>query len=89
MTQSFDKLVGLAMLAVASAVFTYYTIWVFVLPFVDDSNILQNFFLSRDYAIKLPFLLLLIAALGIGSFIGNVLIKSAEKEKLKKSKKTQ
>lgn len=77
------------MLAVATAVFTYYTTWVFVLPFVDESNILQSFFLSRDYAIKLPFLLLLIAALGIGSFIGNVLIKNAEKEKLKKSKKTQ
>ncbi|CAH2351690.1 putative dolichol phosphate-mannose biosynthesis regulatory protein [[Candida] railenensis] len=86
---SFDKLIGLSMLAVATAVFTYYTTWVFVLPFVDESNILQSFFLSRDYAIKLPFLLLLIAALGIGSFVGNVLIKNAEKEKLKKSKKTQ
>ncbi|KAK6458333.1 dolichol phosphate-mannose biosynthesis regulatory [Scheffersomyces xylosifermentans] len=83
-----DKLIGLAMLAVASAVFTYYTIWVFVLPFVDESNILNSFFLPRDYAIKLPFLLLLIAGLGVGTFIGNVLIKKAEKEKLKKSKKS-
>ncbi|CAK7894605.1 hypothetical protein CAAN1_10S05204 [[Candida] anglica] len=84
---SFDKLVGLSMLAVATAVFTYYTTWVFVLPFVDESNFLQNFFLSRDYAIKLPFLLLLLAALGVGSFVGNVLIKSAKKEQLKKQAK--
>ena len=54
MQQIFDKLVGLAMLAVATAVFAYYTIWVFVLPFVDESNVLQSFFLPRDFAIKLP-----------------------------------
>ena len=75
------------MLAVATAVFTYYTTWVFVLPFVDETNFLQNFFLPRDYAIKLPFLLLLLAALGVGSFVGNVLIKKAKQDKLKKSKK--
>lgn len=75
------------MLAVACAVFAYYTAWVFVLPFVDDNNVLQSFFLPRDYAIKLPFLLLLLAALGVGSFVGNVLIKKAQKEQLKKSKK--
>lgn len=77
------------MLAVATAVFVYYSAWVFVLPFVDESNILQNFFLPRDYAIKIPVLLLLIAGLGVGSFIGNVLIKKAQKEKLKKSKKSE
>lgn len=77
------------MLLVATAVFTYYTTWVFVLPFVDDSSLLQSFFLPRDYAIKLPFLLLLIAGLGIATFIGKVLIKNAEKEKLKKSRKTE
>lgn len=75
------------MLAIATAVFSYYTIWVFVLPFVEDSNLLQKFFLPRDYAIKLPFLLLLLAGLAVGTFIGNVLIKNAQKEKLKKSKK--
>ncbi|ODV78899.1 dolichol phosphate-mannose biosynthesis regulatory [Suhomyces tanzawaensis NRRL Y-17324] len=84
-----DKLIGLAMLAVATAVFAYYTAWVFVLPFIDESNVLNSFFLPRDYAIKLPILLLLIGGLGVGSFIGNVLIKNAQKEKLKKSKKTQ
>ncbi|KAK6464888.1 dolichol phosphate-mannose biosynthesis regulatory [Scheffersomyces coipomensis] len=76
------------MLGVAIAVFTYYTTWVFVLPFVDESNIINSFFLPRDYAIKLPLLLLLLAGLAVGTFIGNVLIKKAQKEKLKKSKKS-
>lgn len=74
------------MLGVAIAVFTYYTAWVFVLPFLDESNFLNSLFLPRDYAIKLPLLLLLVAGLGVGTFIGRTLIKKAEKEKAKKSK---
>lgn len=76
------------MLAVATGVFSYYTAWVFLLPFLDEDNILQSFFLPRDYAIKLPLLLLVLAILAVGTFVGNVLIKNAEKEKLKKSKKS-
>lgn len=77
------------MLGVATAVFSYYTAWVFLVPFLNEDSILQSFFLPREYAIKLPILLLLLAALGVGSFVGNVMIKNAEKEKLKKSKKTE
>lgn len=76
------------MLAVATGVFSYYTAWVFLLPFLDDDNLLQSFFLPRDYAIKLPILLLALAVLGVGTFVGNVLLKNAQKEKLKKSKKS-
>ncbi|EDK46460.1 predicted protein [Lodderomyces elongisporus NRRL YB-4239] len=72
------------MLAVAAFVFSYYTTWVFVLPFVDDASPINKFFLPRDYAIKLPFLLLLIAGLGVGTFIGKVLIKNLQKQKSKK-----
>lgn len=77
------------MLAVATGVFVYYSAWVFLLPFLDESNTLQSFFLPREYAIRLPILLLLIAVLGVGSFVGNVMVKNAEKEKLKKSKKSE
>lgn len=71
------------MLAVATGVFVYYTAWVFLLPFVDDSSVVQNFFLPREYAITLPLLLLLLAFVAVGAFIGNVLVKNAKKEKLK------
>lgn len=73
----------------ATAVFSYYTAWVFLLPFLDDDNVLQGFFLPREYAIKLPLLLLSIGFLAVGSFIGKVLVNNSQKEKLKKSKKTE
>lgn len=79
-----DKLIGFGMLGVAAFVFTYYTAWVFVLPFIIEDNILNQFFLPRDYAIKLPILLLFIAALGVGTFVGKVLIKNQQKQKSKK-----
>lgn len=85
MQQIFDKLVGLVMLAVATAVFVYYTAWVFVLPFVDESNQLQSFFLPRDYAIKLPIVLLVLAGTAVGTFIGSVLVKKSKKAKSKKT----
>lgn len=72
------------MLGVAAFVFTYYTTWVFVLPFINEDNILNQFFLPRDYAIKLPILLLFVAALGVGTFVGKVLIKNQQKQKSKK-----
>lgn len=77
------------MLFVATAVFVYYSAWVFVLPFVDNSSILHSFFLPRDYAIKLPLFLLLISGLGVSVFIGSVLINNSEKEKAKKAKKSE
>ena len=73
------------MLGVAAFVFTYYTAWVFVLPFINEDNILNQFFLPRDYAIKLPILLLFIAALGVGTFVGKVLIKINRNRKVRKS----
>ncbi|RLV89405.1 hypothetical protein JA1_005186 [Spathaspora sp. JA1] len=79
-----DKLIGLGMLAVAAFVFTYYTIWVFVLPFVVEDSVLSYLFLPREYAIKLPLLLLVVAGLGIGTFVGKVLIKNQQKKSKKK-----
>lgn len=73
------------MLGVASAVFIYYSTWIWVLPFVDTSSILQKLFLPRDYAIKIPILLLLIGGVGVGAFIGSVLLKEANKKKAKKT----
>ncbi|VVT56442.1 uncharacterized protein SAPINGB_P005060 [Magnusiomyces paraingens] len=82
---SFDKLIGAAMIFVATAVFIYYTIWTFVLPFVDESSPIQSLFLPREWAIRIPVVLLLTAVAGVGTFIGKVLIKNAEKEKRKQA----
>lgn len=72
------------MLLVATSIFIYYTIWTFITPFLDDSNIINYFFLPRKFAIIIPVLLLIIGVLIIGTFIGSVLIKSSKKEKNKK-----
>lgn len=77
------------MLAVATGVFVYYSAWVFVLPFVDEDNFIQSFFLPREYAATIPLMLLLVAGLFLASFIGMVLLKQSEKEKLKQAKKKE
>lgn len=77
------------MLAVATGVFIYYSAWVFVLPFVDEDNFIQSFFLPREYAATIPLMLLLVAGLFLASFIGMVLLKKSEKEKLKQTKKKE
>ncbi|ESW95806.1 putative membrane protein [Ogataea parapolymorpha DL-1] len=78
---SFDKPVGLSMLLAATLIFVYYTVWTFVLPFLEPDNFLQNLFLPREYAIKIPVLLLCIGVTFVGAFIGSVLIRSSKKGK--------
>ncbi len=76
----FDQIVGLLMLLVATAIFGYYTVWTFVLPFLSEDNIIQDFFLPRDYAIKIPAFLLIVGVTLVGAFVSSVLIKSTQKK---------
>jgi len=78
-----DRLVGLAMLAVASTVFLYYTIWTLLLPFVDDSHPVQALFPPRVWAIRIPVILLLLGGAVVGSFLSIVMIRSNRKKALK------
>ncbi|KAK4545419.1 hypothetical protein LTR36_002769 [Oleoguttula mirabilis] len=82
-----DRLVGLAMLALASAVFLYYTIWTLLLPFVDDSHPLQSAFPPRVWAIRIPVILLLLGGAVVGSFLSVVMIRSNRKKALKARQK--
>lgn len=63
---------------------TFYTNC-FLQPFVDESSFLQYLFLPREWATRLPVALLLVALAGVGSFVGKVLAKNAEKEKRKQA----
>ena len=83
--QSVDKLIGAGMLTVATVVFVYYTAWTFILPFIDESSPIHALFLQREWAIRIPVILLLLAFALVGSFIGSVMIKSAKKEQAKKN----
>ncbi|KAL2312707.1 Meiotic recombination protein rec6 [Schizosaccharomyces pombe] len=39
---------------ISTAAFLYYTIWVLIMPFVDNMNISQKLFLDREWAITIP-----------------------------------
>lgn len=75
------------MLGVATAVFIYYTTWTLILPFIDEDSIIQQFFLPREWAVRLPAALLAIGASAVAVFIGSVMVKSANKEKAKLAKR--
>ncbi|ODV87390.1 hypothetical protein CANARDRAFT_26789 [[Candida] arabinofermentans NRRL YB-2248] len=81
---SLDKLVGLSMLLIANLIFIYYTVWTFVLPFINEESFIQLLFPPRDFAIKIPVLLLILGTSLVGLFIGSVLVK-AQKKKSKKN----
>ncbi|ODQ63922.1 hypothetical protein NADFUDRAFT_83993 [Nadsonia fulvescens var. elongata DSM 6958] len=76
------------MLLVAVLVFVYYTTWTFLMPFVDSTHALQLFFPPREWAIRLPVIILVLGLTVIGSFVGSVMVKAAEKEKAKKLKES-
>ncbi|EEB06117.1 dolichol-phosphate mannosyltransferase subunit 2 [Schizosaccharomyces japonicus yFS275] len=65
----------------ATAAFIYYTIWILVMPFVDSSNPTQLLFLDREWAIRIPVILILFVICVVGTFISLVMIKSSRLEK--------
>ncbi|KAI5284046.1 hypothetical protein KEM52_003126 [Ascosphaera acerosa] len=75
----------MAMLLVATAVFSYYTAWTLLMPFVDDGHPLHSLFPPRVWAIRIPVILLLLGSAVVGSFLGMVMIKSNRKKAAKKA----
>uniref|UniRef100_A0A8C9TWS7 Dolichol phosphate-mannose biosynthesis regulatory protein n=1 Tax=Scleropages formosus TaxID=113540 RepID=A0A8C9TWS7_SCLFO len=62
--------------------FTYYTVWVIVLPFVDSDHVIHTFFLPREYSVILPGMAALILILCVGLFIGVVTWKNRKPKKV-------
>ncbi|KXN74187.1 dolichol phosphate-mannose biosynthesis regulatory [Conidiobolus coronatus NRRL 28638] len=81
MTNSQDIAVGGSLIAFSTFVFTYYTFWALVLPFIDEDSFLQNFFLPRPYVIGIPVFLLVLGLTLICLFFGSVLMKKKNKKK--------
>ncbi|KAI0273776.1 dolichol phosphate-mannose biosynthesis regulatory, partial [Gloeopeniophorella convolvens] len=75
-----DKLLGGAMMAAAAAVFVYYTTWALLVPFFDASSPIQAWFPPREWAVRLPALILVVGLSAIGGFIGNTIIKENRKQ---------
>jgi len=78
-----DKLIGLAMLVVASIIFLYYTVWTLLMPFVDPGHPLHDLFPPRVWAIRIPVILTLLGSAVVGSFLSVVMIRSNRKKAAK------
>jgi len=75
------------MLLVASIVFVYYTIWAILLPFLDNTSPIHDYFPAREWAIRLPAFILVVGLAVIGTFIGLTIAgenrKKAQKARLR------
>lgn len=49
-----DRTFGALALAVLTALFAYYTVWVLVTPFVEPGHVVLSWFPDRVYAILIP-----------------------------------
>lgn len=69
-------MVGLGLVAVSLIIFTYYTAWVILLPFIDSQHVIHKYFLPRAYAVAIPLAAGLLLLLFVGLFITYVMLKS-------------
>lgn len=69
-------MVGLGLVAVSLIIFTYYTAWVILLPFIDSQHVIHKYFLPRAYAVAIPLVAGLLLLLCVGVFITYVMLKN-------------
>ncbi|KAH3794723.1 uncharacterized protein LOC127836958 [Dreissena polymorpha] len=75
-----ERALGSGLLLATGVVFIYYTLWVIVLPFVDeDQVVIQNLFPDRSYALGIPLLVGVIGLALIGCFVAVVQLGQKEK----------
>uniref|UniRef100_J3KU51 Dolichol phosphate-mannose biosynthesis regulatory protein n=1 Tax=Oryza brachyantha TaxID=4533 RepID=J3KU51_ORYBR len=75
-----DKAVGFLLTMTSLSIFTYYTFWVIILPFVDNDHFVHKYFLPREYAILIPVLAGVILLSFLSVFLGFVMLKSKKKK---------
>ncbi|KAL8150533.1 hypothetical protein V2J09_020341 [Rumex salicifolius] len=76
-----DRAVGLLVTCTSLSIFTYYTFWVIILPFVDDDHFIHKYFLPQEYAILIPVFAGVALLCFLCIFIGSVMVKSKKKKK--------
>ncbi|KAJ3128231.1 hypothetical protein HK100_009301 [Physocladia obscura] len=75
-----DQIVGGTLLIISLVVFVYYTTWALILPLLDTTNSLHEYFPDRVWAVRVPVILLVIGGSLIGVFVASVLNKSKKKK---------
>ncbi|ORX87133.1 hypothetical protein BCR32DRAFT_324607 [Anaeromyces robustus] len=60
--------------------FIYYTLWIIILPFVDEDNIMRSFFPDYQWAFGITVFCIILGASVVFVFISLVMITSDIKE---------
>ncbi|KAI9098343.1 dolichol phosphate-mannose biosynthesis regulatory [Phlyctochytrium arcticum] len=81
MASGSDRIVGGSLILISVFIFTYYSFWTLVLPFVDSTHALHIYFPAPEWAIRIPVALLVAGVSVIMGFISLVMIKSRSKKK--------
>ncbi|KAI8061626.1 dolichol-phosphate mannosyltransferase 2 [Gongronella butleri] len=71
-----DKVAGTAAFFTLNALFVYYSIWVLLIPFVDEGHVLHNYFPAWQHAIRVPVIIMIIWLTVILTFLGAIMVKS-------------
>ncbi|XP_061657682.1 dolichol phosphate-mannose biosynthesis regulatory protein isoform X2 [Syngnathoides biaculeatus] len=77
-----DQVAGMSLIVFSLMLFTYYSIWVIALPFMDGDHELHNYFLPREYTVILPGIAAVLLLLCIGAFTAVVLWKNQRPKKV-------
>ncbi|KAJ4839126.1 hypothetical protein Tsubulata_042712 [Turnera subulata] len=75
-----DRAVGFLLSLISLSIFTYYTFWVIILPFVDSDHFIHQYFLPQEYAILIPVFAGVTLLCFLSMFIGFVMLKSKKKK---------
>ncbi|EPS70261.1 hypothetical protein M569_04500 [Genlisea aurea] len=75
-----DRAVGFVLSAISLSIFSYYTFWIVILPFVDTGHFVHNYFLPREYAVLLPVYIGVTLMCFVSVFIGYAMLKSKKKK---------
>ncbi|XP_051114605.1 dolichol-phosphate mannose synthase subunit 2 isoform X1 [Andrographis paniculata] len=75
-----DRTVGLLLSVISLSIFTYYTFWVIILPFVDSDHFVHKYFLPQEYAILIPVYAGVTVICFLSVFIGYIMLKSKRKK---------
>ncbi|XP_030063826.1 dolichol phosphate-mannose biosynthesis regulatory protein [Microcaecilia unicolor] len=71
-----DQLVGFSILGFSLALFTYCSVWIIALPFIDSDHVIHSYFLPREFSVLLPLVAGLLLLLSVGFFISFVMWKN-------------
>ncbi|CAN1746111.1 Dolichol-phosphate mannose synthase subunit 2 [Linum perenne] len=75
-----DRAVGFLLSIISLSIFTYYTFWVIILPFVDHDHFIHQYFLPLEYAIFIPVFAGVTLLSLLSLFVGSVMLKSKKKK---------